>query len=103
MDEPEWDGTKLPQHSDEADRSAPFSCRPKKRLITIRKCLEDFTDAHAKKKKNKCWCCEHGAKTRIEYAFGIEATEQRVRAMLAISSTQSIQPWMWRALKVVTH
>jgi len=97
----EWDGEKEQQHSDKEDKSDGFSCKAKRRRITIRRCLEDFTDTHAHKdKRSKCYKCRQGAGHRVRFAFNIEATEQRIDAIISISSTQGIQPWMWRCLKV---
>ena len=99
----EWDGEKESQHSDATDKSARFRCQPKRNNITIRKCLEDYTNLHAKKlkrSKDKCFKCRIGAANRIRWAFDLEPTERRIDAMVAISSTQGIKPWMWLCLKV---
>lgn len=97
-----WDGNKALQHSDSVDKSPDFHCEPKRANITIRKCLEDFTDAHAhkKKSKNKCWRCPLGAANRVRFGFGLEPTPRRIEAILAISSRPAIQPWMWLALGI---
>ena len=101
MMEVEWNGEKEQQHSDQEDKSNSFPCKAKRRRITTRRCLEDFTDTHAHKdKQSKCYKCRQGAAHRIQYAFSVEPTEQRIDAIIAISSTQGIQPWMWRVLKV---
>ena len=99
--EVEFNGDKEKQHSDLEDKSEKFPCRARHRRITIRRCLEDFTDVHAlRDKTNVCFQCRQGAGHRVEFAFNVEATEQRIDAIIAISSTQGIQPWMWRCLKV---
>ena len=46
-----------------------FYCRPRRRRLTIEKCLDDYMNANAfSNKRSACWRCPQGCHNRREFA-----------------------------------
>ncbi len=46
-----------------------FYCRPRRRRLTIERCLEDYMNANAfSDKHSACWRCPQGCTNRQQYA-----------------------------------
>ena len=46
-----------------------FYCRPRRRRLSIEKCLEDYMNANAfSNKRSACWRCPQGCHNRREFA-----------------------------------
>ncbi len=57
-----------------AERISPaheFYCRPRRRKLTIQRCLDDYVDANAfEDRRSACWRCPQGCNNRTQYAEG---------------------------------
>lgn len=48
-----------------------FYCRPRRRRLTIERCLEDYVNANAfADKRSACWRCPQGCANRQQFAGG---------------------------------
>ena len=46
-----------------------FYCRPRRRRLTIEKCLDDYMNANAlSNKRSACWRCPQGCQNRKTFA-----------------------------------
>ena len=48
-----------------------FYCRPRRRRLSIERCLEDYMNANAfGDKRSACWRCPQGCANRTQFAGG---------------------------------
>lgn len=54
-----------------------FYCRPRRKVLTLERCLDDFLDANAfERKRSACYRCPQGRKNREMFAQGFEEEEE---------------------------
>jgi len=59
-----------------------FYCRPRRRRLTIERCLEDYTNSNAfEDKRSACWRCPQGVDNRRSFADDYDSEETPVAVL----------------------
>lgn len=59
------------QRQDRLTLADEFYCRPRRKRLTIERCLEDYLEANAfGSRKSACYQCPQGCANRVAYAEG---------------------------------
>ncbi len=65
------------------DRSDRFTCKRKRRSVSLQDCINTFGEVHAyRKTESKCYGCDLGALHRLRHCYDIEPTDRLVGDMV---------------------
>ncbi len=72
---------------DTEDRSDAFRCKRKRQTITLRHCIELFSEVHAMNSRHTaCWKCPQGAHNRLRHCFDIDPTTAQISDALQVAT-----------------